>query len=291
VHVECQPCTHPQLSHVASQRDGALSVSGTGLGLKGKLTLDDRPLHVRSWTPTRIEFQVEQMGSTGSLVADCGHRSNALQLAPTAKSQPLRARVSALPVRARSRVFRLDAGQSRDPNGHIVTWRWRADHGRIFGADRDVAVYIMPRSAIAANVSLAVTDAQHQVDTETLTVRPDAAIISLAAVELFDTGSYRLSDVGRVRLHSLGRRLDGARSLRVVGHADEVGSEASNRVLSRRRASAVYDYLLRGVARPPQRRVRIARGEMRPTATTETSSGRERNRRVTVLIRLVPPNS
>ena len=70
----------------------------------------------------------------------------------------------------------------------------------------------------------------------------------------------------------------------VIGHTDNVGSDQMNQQLSERRASAVANYLLsKGVV--PQRLNAYGMGESQPVADNNTDFGRQRNRRVEVLIR------
>lgn len=76
------------------------------------------------------------------------------------------------------------------------------------------------------------------------------------------------------------------------GHSDSPGSDAANLVTSRRRATAVADYLAdKGVAR--ERMAVIALGERRPVAPnaqldgSDDPEGRAKNRRVDVEV--VPP--
>ncbi|MBC7448646.1 MAG: OmpA family protein [Hymenobacteraceae bacterium] len=73
--------------------------------------------------------------------------------------------------------------------------------------------------------------------------------------------------------------------LRLTGHTDNVGTTAANLTLSRQRAQAVRDYLVRqGIA--PTRFVVEWFGPNQPIVSNQTAAGRERNRRVemTVLI-------
>lgn len=70
----------------------------------------------------------------------------------------------------------------------------------------------------------------------------------------------------------------------VIGHTDNVGSDAYNQVLSERRAQSVVNYLSdHGVARA--RLEAVGRGETQPRATNATAAGRQLNRRVEILIR------
>lgn len=75
----------------------------------------------------------------------------------------------------------------------------------------------------------------------------------------------------------------------IVGHTDAVGSDGYNRTLSERRARAVEQWLAKegGTGLPPLRTE--GRGEREPVAPNEVdgkdnSEGRQRNRRVEVLL-------
>ncbi|MEC7948875.1 MAG: OmpA family protein [Myxococcota bacterium] len=71
----------------------------------------------------------------------------------------------------------------------------------------------------------------------------------------------------------------------VAGHADRVGSPGYNRRLSRLRAAAVRDVLVRQGGVDPRRVVAVGSGEERPAASNATDSGRAENRRVEFIIR------
>ncbi|MCC6869041.1 MAG: OmpA family protein [Burkholderiales bacterium] len=68
--------------------------------------------------------------------------------------------------------------------------------------------------------------------------------------------------------------------LQVAGHTDAAGDDASNLDLSRRRAAAVKDALVRRFAIAAERLTTLGYGEARPVASNETLDGRARNRRV-----------
>lgn len=73
------------------------------------------------------------------------------------------------------------------------------------------------------------------------------------------------------------------KTLLIEGHTDSQGSEEYNLTLSRNRAESVYAALLgSGVASNRMRTVGY--GESRPVASNDTSSGRQRNRRVEIVI-------
>ena len=102
---------------------------------------------------------------------------------------------------------------------------------------------------------------------------------------LFPFNSTDLYPAGRTNLQKLAdilQRNPGSEVL-VVGHTDNVGSDAYNPDLSQRRASSAASYLIqRGVS---SARIRTAgRGETEPIASNGTESGRAQNRRVEVAI-------
>jgi outer membrane protein OmpA-like peptidoglycan-associated protein len=102
---------------------------------------------------------------------------------------------------------------------------------------------------------------------------------------LFTTGSAELQRGGYDNLDRLVAFLDAypERDALVEGHTDSVGPADSNDRLSKRRADSVQSYLVRrGV--DPQRLSTDGMGESRPIATNDTAAGRERNRRVEIII-------
>jgi outer membrane protein OmpA-like peptidoglycan-associated protein len=118
-----------------------------------------------------------------------------------------------------------------------------------------------------------------RVDEDTLLVRFDSDV-------LFPVGSYRPT------AQSLGTLAEVAdvlvryprTAVVVQGHTDSTGPEEFNLELSERRAMAVKDLLIdRGVAE--RRLAAIGHGERYPVASNRFEEGRQRNRRVTVLLK------
>ncbi|MPN55596.1 Peptidoglycan-binding protein ArfA [bioreactor metagenome] len=72
-------------------------------------------------------------------------------------------------------------------------------------------------------------------------------------------------------------------TVRIIGHTDNVGSDAANNLLAVNRADATRDYLVsRGVA---SKRISIdGRGEHEPIADNATADGRAKNRRVEIFV-------
>ncbi|HKC31797.1 MAG TPA: OmpA family protein [Burkholderiales bacterium] len=75
--------------------------------------------------------------------------------------------------------------------------------------------------------------------------------VALDAKVFFDSDRWTLRPAGRDALDDFVLRMHGLESqtVRVVGFADHIGSEASNQVLAEERASAVKAYLvMKGIA-------------------------------------------
>ena len=71
--------------------------------------------------------------------------------------------------------------------------------------------------------------------------------VTLSADLLFAFNSATLKDAGKEKLDELAARLRGTdvEEIRIVGHADRIGSDAYNQRISEQRASAVKEYLLK----------------------------------------------
>ena len=101
----------------------------------------------------------------------------------------------------------------------------------------------------------------------------------------FETGEAYLDGKARIALNEVYRYLaeHPYAQLVVMGHADYVGSDPLNDALSQRRCEAVVAYLKgRGIA-PNRLRIEFY-GERLPAASNETEAGRQRNRRVELVL-------
>jgi outer membrane protein OmpA-like peptidoglycan-associated protein len=117
-------------------------------------------------------------------------------------------------------------------------------------------------------------------------VGKDTLLIHFDADLLFAVDSATLSDSARSSLEDVAAVLDEYPKTAVViqGHTDATGSEEHNQSLSDRRARAVQNYLAgRGV--DTGRMTSIGYGEGEPIAGNDTASGRQRNRRVNLLLK------
>ena len=69
----------------------------------------------------------------------------------------------------------------------------------------------------------------------------------------------------------------------IEGHTDNQGDEKANQQLSEQRAAAVFEVLsLQGVK--PDRMQIKGYGQSKPMATNDTAEGRQKNRRVEIII-------
>jgi len=106
---------------------------------------------------------------------------------------------------------------------------------------------------------------------------------------LFDTGQFSLRGGSNVHLDKLAQFLNTniERTAMIEGHTDDVGADASNMLLSQRRADTVKAFLVtQGVA--SNRLTSSGKGEAIPLATNATVQGRQQNRRVEVIIANLP---
>lgn len=101
----------------------------------------------------------------------------------------------------------------------------------------------------------------------------------------FNNGTSILTPAAREELAAIVLALRGQRNLpiRINGHTDSWGSVEENRQLSLERAEAVATYLaLQGI--PTQRISVKGFGETQPVDSNATSEGRERNRRIEIVL-------
>jgi outer membrane protein OmpA-like peptidoglycan-associated protein len=102
---------------------------------------------------------------------------------------------------------------------------------------------------------------------------------------LFDYDSDRIKPAAAENLRNLAGSLNNYPNtdLVIVGHTDNVGSDAYNADLSQRRARAAANYLA-SLGVNPNRLRTYGRGETEPVAENSTTGGRQQNRRVEVAI-------
>ena len=113
---------------------------------------------------------------------------------------------------------------------------------------------------------------------------PRGLVITMGDV-LFDTGKYDLRSNTREILAKLSGIVlaHPGLNLEVEGHTDSVGSDEFNQKLSEQRASTVRDYLTsQGLA--PDSITAKGFGKTMPVESNDTAAGRQKNRRVEVVV-------
>lgn len=104
---------------------------------------------------------------------------------------------------------------------------------------------------------------------------------------LFDVGQATIRDSSAAQLAEVGALLkaDPALALEVIGHTDNTGTAAANLTLSRQRAEAVKNWLVKTHAIDAARLTTSGRGDTVPVADNATDAGRAQNRRVELVKR------
>jgi outer membrane protein OmpA-like peptidoglycan-associated protein len=116
-------------------------------------------------------------------------------------------------------------------------------------------------------------------------VTETAVVISLAGSILFDFDSAKIRADAERALTDVAQVIESyeGRPVRVEGHTDSMASDEYNQGLSERRAKAVADWLSKyGV--DDERLTPRGFGESKPVAQNDTAAGRQKNRRVEVVI-------
>jgi outer membrane protein OmpA-like peptidoglycan-associated protein len=109
-------------------------------------------------------------------------------------------------------------------------------------------------------------------------------IVNMSDV-LFDTGSYTLKPGAREKLAKISGIVlaHPGLTLQIEGHTDSVGSDEFNQQLSERRAGSVREFLAdQGV--PASGITARGFGKTQPVASNDTAEGRQRNRRVELVV-------
>jgi len=113
----------------------------------------------------------------------------------------------------------------------------------------------------------------------------EGILITFDSGILFDIDSYELKPATQTNAKKLAGTLNkyDDTEIRVLGHTDNTGTDSYNLALSKKRATAVKDYLI-GQEVASSRLAMQGLGETDPIATNETTEGRTLNRRVEIVI-------
>jgi chemotaxis protein MotB len=117
----------------------------------------------------------------------------------------------------------------------------------------------------------------------------DYLLVRLNAQVLFNSGSAEIMEEGRKTLDVLGKSLASLdNEIMVIGHTDTVPINTplfpSNWELSTKRATNVVLYMVETIGIKPERLTPAGNGEFRPIGDNRTVEGRQKNRRIELMI-------
>ncbi len=103
----------------------------------------------------------------------------------------------------------------------------------------------------------------------------------------FDSGASQIKSENFDLLAKVEKAIDvfPRSELVIEGHTDSFGGDEFNQKLSQERAESVQQYMINAMRIPTYRLIATGYGETRPIASNETAAGRERNRRIDIVIR------
>jgi len=113
---------------------------------------------------------------------------------------------------------------------------------------------------------------------------PRGLVVNMADV-LFDFGKYNLKSDAQIKLAKLAGIIQAHPGLHLAieGHTDNIGSDEANMKLSQQRADTVREFLLQqGLAQDTVTAVGLGKAE--PVADNGTNEGRQKNRRVEIIV-------
>jgi outer membrane protein OmpA-like peptidoglycan-associated protein len=210
-----------------------------------------------------LSRQVVQLAEDARLVAVAKYQD--LKAAEERKSSE-EARAQAEAARARAAQDALRARQQATQE----TLQARQEGAREAGS----AVRKQVRQKLSAQLG-ALLQTQ---DTERgLIVRMSSLLFSTSRAELAPQAREKLSRVAGILLAYPGL------TIRVEGHADSTGRPAFNQKLSEQRAARVRDYLI-GQGISPQALTAQGLGDQQPLEDNATLAGRQKNRRVDLIV-------
>jgi outer membrane protein OmpA-like peptidoglycan-associated protein len=101
----------------------------------------------------------------------------------------------------------------------------------------------------------------------------------------YETDKYSLSELSRVELHKLHAMLvlNPEINIMICGHTDDVGTDEYNQTLSKKRAEAVYNFLI-DMGIDAARLEYKGFGKAQPVSDNKTEEGRAQNRRTEIVI-------
>ena len=99
----------------------------------------------------------------------------------------------------------------------------------------------------------------------------------------FDFAKWNLTPVAKRELDLVFENLKDANSVTIEGHTDWIGTNAFNMSLSKKRANAAKNYLVKKGMKKSQIKT-VGKGETQPRESNKTDKGRAANRRCEFII-------
>jgi chitodextrinase len=203
---------------------------------------------------------------------------------PAPTNRPPSARVLGAAEVGVNMPLRFSGEGSSDPDGDPLTYNWDFGDGTRTSFTVPIATH---QYTNIGNYTVRLTVSDGRGGTNTASHAITVVMQEMIRGDLlFDFDKATLKP-GAERLLAAGlQRMQNDPTLRadIVGHTDNVGTEAYNMGLSKRRAEAVRNYLIaKGIA---ANRLSVSwKGESQPIAPNTTEEGRAQNRRVEVTLR------
>lgn len=113
---------------------------------------------------------------------------------------------------------------------------------------------------------------------------PRGLVVNMADV-LFDFGKYNLKPDAQIKLAKLSGIIQAHPGLHLAieGHTDNIGGDEANMKLSQQRADAVRNFIVQQ-GLPQDAVSAVGLGKAEPVADNSTSEGRQKNRRVEIIV-------
>lgn len=110
-------------------------------------------------------------------------------------------------------------------------------------------------------------------------------VISLSSIT-FDTNKYEVKSEYHDALQEVAEVIQAypKTKVQIEGHTDDVGDDSYNLELSKKRANSVMTYLVDNFGIEPARLTAMGYGEEKPIASNQTTEGRQKNRRVDIVL-------
>src|SRR3984957_18821439 len=225
---------------------------------------------------------------TAKARADAEEQANRRQEAEQARSQAEQAKAEAERMKEEAMKAAADAAQAKEDaerarQSAVAEQQAALAQKQAAEADAEKA----RQAAARAEAEKADVRAQLLAQLNSILQTNDSArglIVNMSDV-LFDTGSFTLKPGAREKLAKVSGILlaHPGLTMQIEGHTDSVGSDGFNVKLSEQRADAVKDFLgEQGVS--PSSITAQGFGKAEPVATNDTPEGRQRNRRVEIVV-------